>query len=116
MGKNIIHKISYKNKNFNNNKTYLQTFIRTFLKKGNYKKLNIIMSKIFILFFNFFFKNDLFKNFHLSNQIHIIQYNFNTNKNLFLLDFIVKDIIQLLNPSFNYKVNLNNKKKEKKLK
>ena len=70
----------------------------------------ITMSKVFNYLFKYVNNNNLFKT-DLNNQIILYKHNFNSNKNLYLLNFIIKDIFSLLNPAFNYKLVTQNKKK-----
>jgi len=109
-----------KNKNiiFSKNTThlYIFKFINTFLKKGMKKKILLLLTSAFTTFFNFTKYSSVYTVQHLSNYIEMYRHNLAINKNLFFINFILRDIFNLLNPAFNLKLVIKNKKKRKKTK
>lgn len=97
------------------NHIHVATLITTLMKKGSKKKLTLMFASIFKTLFTFIQSHELFTN-DLRNYLEIYKHNFVANKNLFLINFFIKDIFALLNPAFNVKLKLVNKKKRKKTK
>jgi len=97
------------------NHTHTATLISTLMRKGGKKKLTLMFASIFKTLFTFIQSHELFTN-DLKNYLEIYRHNFVANKNLFLINFFIKDIFALLNPAFNVKLKLVNKKKRKKTK
>ena len=86
--------------------------INVSLKKGLKKKKLVSLSQIFNLFFSFLKLKGFYPIVHLKEALEIHNHNFNLNKNLYLVNFILNEIIKTLNPAFNIK--LVSKKKRKK--
>lgn len=109
-----------KNKNIiffkNTTHMYIFKFLSTFLKKGMKKKILLLLTSVFTAFFNFTKYSSIYNVQHLSNYIEMYRHNLVINKNLFFINFILRDIFNLLNPAFNLKLVIQNKKKRKKTK
>lgn len=86
--------------------------ITNFLKKGLKKKKIVNLTKLFCYFFNFLKFKDLYVLPHVKETVEIHNHNFNLNKNLYLINFVLAEIVKILNPAFNLK--LISKKKKKK--
>jgi len=92
---------------------YIQKFININLKKDLKKKIKIIFSKIFSIFFNFLKNTDIISH-DLQNLLEIQSHNFLINKNLYFLNVFFKNIFFLLKPTFIIKFLKNKNKKIKK--
>lgn len=94
----------------------VQDFAKLILKKGKKKKVLLMISTIFEMFNKLIKQFTFYKNFPLQNFLEIYTYNLKANRNLYLINFILREVFNLLNPAFNYKLTIQNKKKRKKTK
>jgi hypothetical protein len=100
--------------NFINNLNHkiINLFLKINLKKGLKKKIKIIFSKLFSLFINFFKFNDFYQN-DFNNQIEIQIYNYTLNRNLYLINIFLNNLVVLLSPLFIIYFKKNKKKIKK---
>ena len=108
----IILKKNSNNFISNLNHNIINLFLKINLKKGLKKKIKIIFSKLFSLFINFFKFNDFYQN-DFNNQIEIQIYNYTLNRNLYLINMFLKNLVTLLSPLFIIYFNKNKKKIKK---
>jgi len=108
----IILKKNSNNFISNLNHNIINLFLKINLKKGLKKKIKIIFSKLFSLIINFFKFNDFYQN-DFNNQIEIQIYNYTLNRNLYLINMFLKNLVVLLSPLFIIYFNKNKKKIKK---
>ena len=90
---------------FFRNKTHFLffKFVKAIAKKGDNKKIMLLLLNVFNIFFNFIKSYNIFDT-DLDDLIEIRSYNFVADRNLFFINFFFKNILELLNPTFNLKL------------
>lgn len=63
----------------------------------------LLLLNVFNIFFNFIKSYNIFDT-DLDDLIEIRSYNFVADRNLFFINFFFKNILELLNPTFNLKL------------
>ena len=102
---NYITRVNEKKRDFFfRNKTHYLffKFVKAIVKKGLTKKITLVLLNIFNIFFKFIKSYDIFDT-DLDDLIEIRSYNFIADRNLFFINFFFKNIMELLNPTFNLK-------------